>query len=115
MSGCFGRVFTRGQSHRPHAHRDGHAGCPRTPPAVLALARHVGRDPDYVLIGASVAIINEWIATRGEIGDVEAWMRANLAHGAYNACAIVKGVEIKYIRFGFLCRTEIRTVGREDW
>ncbi|MDY3228280.1 MAG: hypothetical protein SOW92_01385 [Kiritimatiellia bacterium] len=65
--------------------------------------------------GASVAIINEWIATRGEIGDVEAWMRANLAHGAYNACAIVKGVEIKYIRFGFLCRTEIRTVGREDW
>ena len=85
-----------------------------------SLARHavtddVGRDPGYVLIGASVAIINEWIATRGEIGDVEAWMRANKDNKAWHACAIVKGVEYRYFKAKLWGRHEQCVVPRSEW
>lgn len=35
--------------------------------------------------------MQSWVANRGTLGDVGAWMKANADNHAWNACAIVKG------------------------
>ena len=47
--------------------------------------------------GAPVRIMNSWVANRGSIGEVGAWMKANANNKAWNACAIVK--DQKYLYF----------------
>ena len=52
--------------------------------------------------GASARIMNEWIATRATLGDVQAWMQANRRHKAWNACAIEKDSTYHYFHRGLL-------------
>ena len=65
--------------------------------------------------GAPTRIVQSWVANRGTLGDVEAWMKANEDNCAWNACAIVKGqkyVYFKKIVRGFWIK---RTIEKKDW
>ena len=46
----------------------------------------------------AAAIIASWVANRGSMGDVDAWMEANDNSNGRNACAIEKGVQYHYFR-----------------
>ena len=46
--------------------------------------------------GAPARIMNSWVANRGSLGDVNAWMRANADNNAWNACVIVKDQKFLY-------------------
>ena len=48
--------------------------------------------------GAPARIVGHWQQNRAARGDVDAWMDANAANRAWNACAIEKGVRYVYFR-----------------
>ena len=65
--------------------------------------------------GAPERIIRAWLANRGRLGDVNAWMEANCANCAWNACAIVKDEKYVYVKdWGFTIRT-VKEVPRGEW
>ena len=60
--------------------------------------------------------MNSWVANRGSLGDVNAWMRANANNSAWNACAIVKDVKFVYFeKFFFQKFKRIKEVAKGDW
>ena len=64
--------------------------------------------------GATSRIIASWKENRA-LGDVEAWMAANKANKAWNACAIVKDAKYVYFEklpFGLHIKKE---VNKENW
>lgn len=48
--------------------------------------------------GAPARIVAHWLRNRAGRGDVDAWMDANAANRAWNACAIEKGARYVYFR-----------------
>ena len=65
--------------------------------------------------GTPERIIRAWLANRGRLGDVNAWMEANCANRAWNACAIVKDEKYVYVKdWGFTIRT-VKEVPRGEW
>ena len=46
---------------------------------------------------------------------IDAWMNANAANRAWNACAIVKGQRYVYFKKGLFRRHKMKSVQREDW
>jgi hypothetical protein len=65
--------------------------------------------------GAPERIMRFWVANRGSLGDVDAWMEANARNKAWNACAVVKGQKYVYFRKSFWGVRKIATVNKEDW
>ena len=64
--------------------------------------------------GAPVRIARSWVANREAKGDVDAWMDANAANKAWNACAIVK--DEKYVYFAsWLGLRRRKEVKKENW
>ena len=55
-----------------------------------------------------------WRANRAAKGDVEAWMDANAANHAWNACAIDRNRYVYFGRLMHLVRFRVE-VKREDW
>ena len=65
--------------------------------------------------GAPERIIRAWLANRGRLGDVDAWMEANGSNRAWNACAIEKGNRYLYFKKRRWGRRKIISVGRGEW
>ena len=65
--------------------------------------------------GASTRIINQWRTTRAASGDVNAWMDANAANHAWNACTIVKGQKYVYFKKRILGRRRTISINKGDW
>lgn len=66
--------------------------------------------------GAPVRIISQWRANRAVSGDVDAWMDANAANRAWNACAIVKGQRYVYFKRSLNGWIKFkREVRKENW
>ena len=66
--------------------------------------------------GAPVRIINQWRANRAASGDVDAWMNANAANKAWNACAIVKGQKYVYFKTAFFRKfKKLKEVPKGEW
>ena len=84
----------------------------RTPPAVL-LGYNYFAPGDAG--GAPTRIINHWRANRAASGDVDAWMDANAANHAWNACAIVKGQKYVYFKKRILGRRRTISINKGDW
>ncbi len=66
--------------------------------------------------GAPTRIINHWRTNRAVAGDVDAWMAANAANKAWNACAIVKGdrfVDFEKVFFGKF--KKLKSVSKGVW
>ena len=64
--------------------------------------------------GAPARIAEAWRANRAAKGDVEAWMDANAANHAWNACAIDRNRYVYFGRLMHLVRFRVE-VKREDW
>ena len=66
--------------------------------------------------GAPARIISQWRANRAASGDVNAWMDANAANHAWNACAIVKGQKYVYFKKVFFNKfKKLKEISREAW
>ena len=65
--------------------------------------------------GAPTRIVNQWRTNRAASGDVDAWMEANAANHAWNACAIVKGNRYLYFKKRRWGRRSIVSVNKGDW
>lgn len=66
--------------------------------------------------GAPARIISQWRANRAASGDVNAWMDANAANHAWNACAIVKGQKYVYFKKVFFNKLKkLKEISREAW
>ena len=66
--------------------------------------------------GAPARIVRSWAGSRGELGDVVAWMNANRANNAWNACAIVKGQKYVYFeKFFYKKFKRVKEVPKGDW
>ena len=66
--------------------------------------------------GAPARIVQSWLANRGALGDVDAWMQANDNPEGRNACAIEKGLRYNFFKKTFILRRRIRKImPKEDW
>lgn len=66
--------------------------------------------------GAPARIVRSWAGSRGDLGDVAAWMNANRANNAWNACAIVKGQKYVYFeKFFYKKFKRVKEVPKGDW
>ena len=66
--------------------------------------------------GAPTRIIQSWISSRGSLGAVGAWMKANANNKAWNACAIVKGQKYIYFQQSFYKKFKrIKEVMKGEW
>ena len=65
--------------------------------------------------GAPASIVSAWLADRAAKGDVAAWMDANAARRAWNACAIVKGQKYVYLKKRRFGRFRVVYVDKGDW
>ena len=57
--------------------------------------------------GAPMRIVQSWLANRGSLGDVGAWMKANEDNRAWNACAIAEGQKYLYFKRKWLRRVVV--------
>ena len=53
--------------------------------------------------GAPVRIVQSWLANRGVLGDVDAWMKANDNRNGRNACTIQR-IDDSQVRYGYFRR-----------
>jgi len=99
-------------NEQEHALSPGEAWEAVGPPVLLGYNHYAPGDSS----GVTQWIVERWLADRAAKGDVAAWMEANAARRAWNACAIVKGQ--KYVYFskkrGFK-RRQCISVNKEDW
>ena len=85
----------------------------RTGPAVL-LGYNYSAPGDAG--GAPTRIVNQWRTNRAASGDVNAWMDANAANHAWNACAIVKGQKYVYFeKFFFKKFKKLKEISKGAW
>lgn len=64
--------------------------------------------------GAPARIMRSWVASRGTLGDVGAWMRANAENRAWNACAIVKDQKYLFFKRKWLRRVVVE-IPKGEW
>ena len=85
----------------------------RTGPAVL-LGYNYSAPGDAG--GAPTRIVNQWRTNRAASGDVDAWMDANAANHAWNACAIVKGQKYVYFEKVFFKKfKKLKEISKGAW
>lgn len=65
--------------------------------------------------GAPARIAEAWRANRAAKGDVEAWMDANAANHAWNACAIDRNRYVYFASSFFHKFHQVREVPRSEW
>lgn len=66
--------------------------------------------------GAPERIMRFWVANRGSLGDVNAWMEANARNKAWNACAVVKDQKYVFFESYFMKKFKrVKEVPKGDW
>ena len=99
-------------NEQEHALSPGEAWEAVGPPVLLGYNHYAPGDSS----GVTQWIVDRWLADRAVKGDVAAWMEANAAQRAWNACAIVKGQKYVYFKKMFFKKFKrLSEVPKGEW